>query len=154
MSRGHNRAHRFGGYVDNCIAICKRSGRAARRARDRAFQIAADVRERNSGVGSRLGFQCPLLDSAINLAQVVDAGILLRGGAGPNEVRNGNRRQKADDGHDDHDFHQGEPGFARGVDLHIVLLTFLSLRREPEQRAGYYNYGLFTYCSLQPCLKS
>ena len=58
-----------------------------------------------------LVFQCPGLDRAINLAQVVDAGVFLRLRAGADEVGNGNRGQQANDGDDDHDFHQREPVF-------------------------------------------
>jgi hypothetical protein len=68
------------------------------------------------------------------LAQVVDAGVCLRGGASPNEVWNRNRRQKADNGHDDHDFYQGEARLIRLIDSHTNFVAFLLSRREQRNR--------------------
>ena len=59
-----------------------------------------------------LVFQSPLVDATGDLAEVVDAGVFLRGVARPNEVRNRNRREQTDDGNHDHDFHEREAGFA------------------------------------------
>ena len=61
------------------------------------------------------------LRGAINLPQVVDASVRLRGGARPDEVRDRDRRQQADDGHHDHDFHQREAGLALCPDSHTIL---------------------------------
>ena len=63
---------------------------------------------------------------AVNLAQVVDAGVFLRLGAGPDEVGNGDRGQQANDGDNDHNFHQREPLFARCSVFHSNF-AFLSL---------------------------
>ena len=62
--------------------------------------------------------QRPLLNGAINLPEVVDARIDLRGRAGLDEVGDGDRGQQANNGHDDHDFHQRETRFARGFEFH------------------------------------
>jgi hypothetical protein len=66
-----------------------------------------------------------LLLGGINEPQVVDAGILLGGGAGFDEVGNGDRGQQSDDGDDDHDLNERKPCFAINF-LHIYL-TFLLL---------------------------
>ena|ERR1043166_4521788 len=52
--------------------------------------------------------QGPLLNSAVDLPQVIDAGISLRRGAGVDEVRNRDGSQKANNCHHDHDLHQRE----------------------------------------------
>ena len=54
-------------------------------------------------------FQRPLLCGAVNLPQIVDAGVRLRCVARADEVWQSNSRQQTDDGHDDHYLHQGEP---------------------------------------------
>ena len=51
----------------------------------------------------------PLLLGSVDAAEIADAGVHLRYFPRMNEVRNGNRRQHSDDGHDDHDFHKREP---------------------------------------------
>ena len=45
-----------------------------------------------------------------HLFQVRDANAAAAGGAGFNEIGNGDSRQEADDGHNDHDFHERESG--------------------------------------------
>ena len=80
---------------------------------DAANRIQLDVRRQ---VGSQYDgitglfafFQRELVGRRVNLAEVVDTSIGLRGGAGFHKVGNSNRRQQADDGHNDHDFHQRE----------------------------------------------
>ena len=74
-------------------------------------------------VGSRGGLfvlQCVLLTCAIILTQVVDAGVSLRGGAGLDEIGDGDCRQQTNNRHNDHNFHQGEARFARCSDFHTV----------------------------------
>jgi len=51
-----------------------------------------------------LVFQRPLLLGGINLAEIVDAAVLLGRIARPDEVGDGDGGQQADDGHNDHDF--------------------------------------------------
>ena len=65
-----------------------------------------------------------MLLGAVNLAEVVDAGVLLGGVAGPNEVRDGDGRQEANDGHHDHDFYEREARFIAGVDFHNYTFLF------------------------------
>ena len=80
-----------------------------------------------SGPGQRwrgLGFQGPLLLGTVDLAQVVDAGVLLRGRAGAHEVGDGDGGQQADDGHHDHDFHQREARLFDGIEFHSFEFSF------------------------------
>ena len=99
----------------------------ANRRENAASAATADIRLETAVIwaGSRglLGFQCPLLLGTVDLTQVVDASVGLRGGAGLHEVRNRNRRQQTDDGYNDHDFYQGETRFHRCSNLH-VFFTF------------------------------
>ena len=60
--------------------------------------------------------------------------------AGAHEVGNGDRRQEADDGHHDHDFNEGEAGFAGRIDLHTNFCLFCSVDGVNKQQAGYYYY--------------
>jgi len=78
-------------------------------------------------------FNGDLLDCAFNLPQIIDAGGGLRFGAGMQETGNGNRCQEADDGHNDHDFHQREACHPRGFGSFHITSTFF-LRREPHNR--------------------
>lgn len=103
---------------------------AARRADHGVLQISTDVRELDSGGGGFLVFQRPLLNRAVNLAQVVDTGVLLGLCAGADEIGNGDGSQKADDSHYDHDFHQGEACGARCSAFHTCFVFFLCSRRE------------------------
>src|ERR1017187_2194359 len=63
-------------------------GRAARRAHNRVLQIRLDVGEGDGCGGAHLVLQRPLLGRAVNLTQVVDAGVLLRLSPGADEVGN------------------------------------------------------------------
>ena len=83
-------------------------GRSARRADDFVLQVGLDVRVVEGSIRKLLGLEGPGLGGAVNLAQVIDAGVLLRLRASAHEVGDGDRGQQADDGDDDHDFHQGE----------------------------------------------
>jgi len=79
-------------------------------------------------------FQREFIRGGVNLAQVVDASIHLRGGAGFHEVGNGDRRQQADNGHDNHDFHQGETCLAEGFSIFHFPFSFHLMRREQINR--------------------
>jgi len=79
-------------------------------------------------------FQRPFIDASINLTEVVNAGIALWCGAGTYEVGDRNRRQQADNGHDDHDFHQREARLAGWFVCFHFLLFFLKLRCERNNR--------------------
>ena len=92
--------------------VAVRESRAACRANHGALQIIPDVGEDSGIAGVLLVFQRPLLDGTVNLAQVVDARVHLGLRAGAHEVGNRDRREEADDGHDDHDFNEGEARLA------------------------------------------
>src|SRR5260370_40523683 len=76
---------------------------AARRA-DRPLAGGPTTQERrydgggDGGGAALVGFQRPLLNAAVNLPQIVDAGVRLRGGAGFDEDGDGDRSQKAAEG--------------------------------------------------------
>ena len=82
----------------------------------------------------------PLLDgalvSAVNLAEVIDASILLRGGTGVHEVGNRDGGQQTNDGDDNHDFNQCETPFAGSVHFHNFdyCCNFLDLQPELSER--------------------
>ena len=77
--------------------------------------------------------ECPLLDRTVYLSHIVDTRVGLRRVAGLDEVGNRNRRQHPDDGHDNHDFHQGEGRPVEFFELHSGSLFGL-VRREPGAR--------------------
>ena len=100
-------------------------GAAAGAAGKTILDVIADrVLTRRIGVCC-LGLERPLLLGAVNLAEVVDAGVLLSRVARPDEVRDRDGGQQADDGDHDHDFHEGEATATRGIEFHTVL-AFLS----------------------------
>ena len=84
-----------------------RAKRTRRHDRPGATKIRNDVVTYWSARGTF--FQSPLLLGLVNDPEVVDAGIGLGGLPGADKIGNPNRRQQADDRHDDHDLHQGEP---------------------------------------------
>ena len=105
---------------------------AARRARGQtARRVQLDVGrqingQRDAVTGLFALFQRELVGRRVNLAEVVDASIGLRGGTRFHEVRNRNGRQEADDGHDDHDFNQREARFTGIFDLfHLFCFLFV-----------------------------
>jgi len=98
---------------------------AERHRRAGTTHVHHNVRGRRRGGDHLAGFQTPLLLGSINDAEVVDTGIRLRGLTGAHEVGNRDRRQKADDGHDDHDFHQREAEFTMVFErFHFLLFCF------------------------------
>ena len=122
MRPGDLLANRASGNVHDGVAI--REGSAAGRANDRVLQIRGHVCFHNGGCGILLELERPLLDRTINLTEIVDTGILLRGGAGFDEVGDRDRCEQADDGHYDHDFNQREAGFIGRIDLHTIYYLF------------------------------
>ena len=128
MVRGVDAAGRSGGQVADAVAGGETVVGIERANREGAIDTAAHIRldlgAGRSGGGSTLGFQGPFLLRAVNLAEVVDAGVLLRRRAGMHEVRNRDGGQQTDDGDDDHDFDKGETRFACGGDFHTIALLF------------------------------
>src|SRR5262249_22821475 len=90
--------------------------------------VQLDVRledaQRIGGRGGQFVLQRILLHRAVILAEVIDASVGLGGGARLHEVGNRNGRQEANDGHHDHDFHQGEARLARGSVFHTNYFPF------------------------------
>src|SRR6266705_203101 len=129
-NRSFERAFRAGLAVNNYIitTTSRALGDFASRGQ---LDIRRQVVEDDGGGADFLVFQRPLVDRRVNLAEVVDAGIGLRGRTGFDEVRNRDRSQQADDGHHDHDFNQRE---TRITDvfrcLHFYLFFLCYMRRE------------------------
>ncbi len=98
------------------VAVGK--GLAAGRADDLVFHVTAYRGIIDLLVIALLGFERPGLNRTVDLTQVVDTGVHLRGRTGFHEVGNGNGRQQANDGHDDHDLDQGEAALPGCLDLH------------------------------------
>ena len=91
-------------------------GAASGTRRNAAIGIELDVRRQGTrigdgGTGGLAFFQRVFIGRRINLAEVVDTGIGLRGGARFHEVRDRDRGEEADDGHNDHDFDEREARF-------------------------------------------
>ena len=111
--------------IDRGYEIAVREAGATRRANNRVFQISTDVSEGYRVAGTLLVLECPLLNSAVNLAQVINAGVLLSRSTCSDEVGDRNRREQADNGHHDHDLHQRETAFA-GCSVFHFLLWFVT----------------------------
>ena len=82
------------------------------------FGSAVQVASGRLVSGGLLVFQRPGCLGSINLFEIGDTGTLLTGGAGFDKVGNRNRGQQTNNGHYDHDFHQGESCFVGFVYLH------------------------------------
>ena len=78
--------------------------------------IAANVKGdvcRSRGIAALFAlFQCPLHFGGVNEAEVVEAGVALGSLPGLYKIGKGNRRQQADDGHNNHDFYEREARLA------------------------------------------
>ena len=118
-------------------ATCRAGGQAVGRVK---FDVGCQVGGQRDGCAGRFAlFQRELVGRRVNLAEVVNASIGLRGGARFHEVRNRNGRQEADDGHDDHDFNQREARFTGVFDL-FHLFCFLFITRRNDASGWLYDY--------------
>jgi len=115
MLRQHvGRGDRGAQVTGRIVSDCGTSISATRRTRRNfAGRVQFDIRRQVTGIGDGVTrcfalFDGELLGRGVNLPQVVDARIGLGRGPGLHEVGNGDSRQKADNGHNDHDFHQCE----------------------------------------------
>jgi len=107
MGFGHLEAGRLILHGAEMIAVGK--GFATGRANNLVTQVSFYLVEFNLGIVGLFGFESPGLDRAVDLTQVTDAGIHLGCAAGFHKVRDGNGREEADYGHDDHDLNECEP---------------------------------------------
>ena len=150
VTRRRFQAHRRGRGIDYGVAVGERLGRIQRaigqQTRRAAAHVRLNIRPRCRIGRFGLGFQCPLLDGAVNLTEVVDARVLLRSRTRLQEVGNRDRSQEADNGHHDHDFHQCETRFTGRFDFHTTFLS--AMGGVNTRQAGYYDFGL---CSLIAC---
>ena len=114
----------FGGFVSASGNVS--GNRVGVRSRGRAgwpnTSATAEVRLQVAAFAStrrrRRLLKQQLLDRAVDEAQVVDAGVGLRGPASADEVRDRNGGQEADNCNHDHDFNEREARFTGGIDLH------------------------------------
>jgi hypothetical protein len=90
-----------------------------------------------------------LMRSSFNLALIVDARVCLRRITSAHEVRNRDRSEEADDGHDDHDFNQREARLTGGIDLHICSVLSVLRRERSSRRVILIAVGSLD-CLLQP----
>jgi len=151
MRRGYGGAKRTGGRRAN--GKCGAIGAAGRARRDAAGRVQLDVRRQVAGKvdGGARGFaffQRKLIGRGVDLAEVVDTAIGLGGGAGFQKAGNRYGREQADDGHDDHDFYQGETRWAD------VFACFHYLRdvgaAERSVRRVIISLMLFRNCLTEP----
>ena len=91
-----------------------------------ASQVRLDVGQHGNGVGRGFVFQGPGLLRTVDLAEVVYARTFLGLQAGAHEIRDGDGRQNADDGDDDHDFDEGETGPFGVGNLHKQFVFSIS----------------------------
>jgi hypothetical protein len=88
--------------------------------------FAKEVGVRGYGRWRAMIFHGPLQLGAVHVLAIEGAGSLLRGRNGVPETGNRYCRQQTDDGHDDHDFDEGESGSVFCVHGILDLLWFAS----------------------------
>jgi hypothetical protein len=118
---------------------------ASRTRRYAASRVQLDVgrqvgRIADSVPGGFTLFERPLLGGIVNPTQVVDTGIGLRGGTSLHKVGNRDGRQQADNGHDDHDFHQCEARLTEVLDRFHSFAFYLC--GGTQRQADYDNDNL------------
>ena len=151
MLRGDRGTERAGrGVANRAIAVGTTSGAG----RNAASGVQLDVRGQVARIADRGAsglavFEGKFVGRSVNLAEVVDTSIGLRGGTGLHEVRNRDGSQQTDDGHDDHDFNQGKTRLADVfIRFHFVFVCYS--RRERTAGGLYIMTVLFTDCLLEP----
>ena len=135
----------------NRAAVRPSSGTGWNISRAVHLEIGLNHGERIGVARRLLIFERPGLGCAVNLAQVVHAGILLRGGPCADQIWDRYRGQQANDSHHDHDFNQREPTPGGNLYIHTKL-PFCS--RGVSFAAGEFIINAFAsrYCLPQPRL--
>jgi hypothetical protein len=128
---------------ENIVTATKRF---VRHIRADPAKVWGDVRVCGHSGADLTFFQGPLLFGCVNDAEVIDAGIGLRGLTGFHEVGNRDRSQEANDGHHDHDFNQREsrPGIVPSR-FHSFAFSFYG---GTQQQADLYDD---CFCSNIAC---
>jgi hypothetical protein len=103
-------AQRAGRRGADCGAGIVAAGGAGRNA---GARVQLDVGRQVTGIvdggtGGLAFFQRKLAGGGVDLTHVIDTGVGLRGGTRFHEVRDRDRSEEADDGHNDHDFDERE----------------------------------------------
>jgi hypothetical protein len=123
---GQDDASRRGLQIVDIVTGGERAGRISGAGRggaiDAPAHVGLDIDDGGGGVGAGLAFERPGLFGAVDLAEIVDARILLRLQAGADEIGNGDGREQPDDGNDDHDLDEREARGAESLVLHIRML--------------------------------
>ena len=119
------------------------------------LQVGLDRSINHGCAGTDLVLHTPLFFSSIDLVQVLDAGILLGGGTGFDEVGDRDRGEQADDGDNDHDFNQRKAGrFVIGLDLHSTFSFFLVCSRECGERRFSISSTIYSQIANPPAARS
>jgi len=125
MAHGQLQASGFICHGGNGIAIGK--GFATGRANNGALQVGQHISGGYNRVGPLFQLGGPLLDGAVDLAQIIDANVLSRRGTGINHIRDSDGRQESNDSNHNHNLDQSETGVTGQSNFHIFL-TFTSAR--------------------------
>ena len=140
MSRGDRIAQAARGVVSHILTVIAAASRARRNAVIRIqLDIRRQIRWKTDAVTRLLvRFQREFLRRCVNLPQVIDAGIGLGGRSGFDEIGDGDRRQKANNGYHNHDFHEREAG-PIGIEFSLHLFGGLHLAPAPIYEYNYEN---------------
>ena len=136
MAQGGVRARR--GRTDCGFCVSRIVSRAP--GQHATLEVICDAVRAGRGDGVTLLlflFQSPLLNRAIDLAKIVDAGILLGRCTGLDEVWNRDGGQEADDRDHDHDFNEGETELTISLDLHSFYFGLFICGRELRGKLVY-----------------
>ena len=106
-------------HVHDGVAVGERG--SAGRTNHRVLQVAANVAETHSVGGAFFEFHRPLLNRPVDLAKVIDTGVLLRRSTCSNEVRDRDCSEQPDNGHHDHYFYQRETALAECFLFHTLV---------------------------------
>ena len=134
--------------VTGCESISGSASRAGRQLSSGATaHVYSELRSRCNIGRNNLVFQAILLLGPVDLAQVIDAGVLLGLSARSHEVGDGNGGQQTNDGDHDHDFHQGETCLTICFNLHIITFQLTHGVNAAEDRF-IISAIMFTNCLL------
>lgn len=102
-------------------ALCAVDGAGGQFTSSGATQIGLEIGPHRRVCVLLALLEGPLLFGSIDATEIADARVHLRCLTRVNKIRNGDRCQKSDDGHYNHDFNQGEPDSMDEFTLHNDL---------------------------------
>lgn len=124
---------RAGGWVSKDGVIVSPARRATGLA---SLDVAVHLILVNVAAVGLFEFQRPAFLRAVDLLQILDACILLRGSAGFDEVRYGNRGKQTNDRDHDHDFNQRKTATTIYIPTHTVRVFKLFKFAQSKERAS------------------